>query len=178
MIEVNYNIIKTTYLFSCQISTLRFCVFDRYECCPPRLENCQMRHINIQSGEHMLTAQISEITQRHLHRHLYMYAHTHSLSWGCVISQSCLSAVLWSPQRSLMITLSLLLSSAFSQKMRTHTFCLFIYTSFTPRHSGSLGINFFQMFSCFPHPKMKERRSTMLGNEKEKRMKEESTKEK
>ena len=105
----------------------------------------------------------------HTHTHTHRHTHKNSLSWGCVISQSSLSAVLWSPQRALMITLSLLLSSAFSQKMRTHTFCLFICTSLTPRLSGSLGINFFQMFSCFPHPKMKEKRSTMLGNEKEKK---------
>lgn len=115
--------------------------------------------------------------QRHLHKRTPARRHTHSPPAGCIF-QSCLSAVFWSPQCSLMITLSPLLSSAF--KLENKNICLFIYPSFTctPQLSGSLRNQLLLNVFLLPNPEMKERRSTVLGNGKEKRMKEESTKEK
>lgn len=151
MFEVNNKTIERMYLFLGQISTESFCVSSRYECCPPRLDICQMRHIiNTPSGEHMLTARISVITQteRHLHTHTFMRTHTYTLPLvGCVIFQSCLSAVFWSPQCSLMITLSLPLSSAFSQKMRTHTF---VCSSTRPSLPSSPALLESTSCKCFP----------------------------
>lgn len=119
----------------------------------------QIRHItNIPSGEHMLTAWISVITQteRQLSTHTYTCTHTHTLLLvGCVIFHSCLSAVFWSPQCSLMITLSLLLSSAFSQKMRTHTF---VSSSTRPSLPNSPVLLESTSSKCFPASRSKDER--------------------
>lgn len=141
--EVNNSTIKRMYQFLGQTNAQNVCVSERYECCPPRCDICQTRHTINTSGKHLLTTRIVVMTQRerhfHTQTHIYFGIHTHKHPVGCVIFQSCLSAVFWSLQCFLMITLSQLLFSAFSQ---SSCICLFIYPSQTPQLYVSLRINF------------------------------------